>query len=189
MTTLGLCTNFTQTDEWAFDYALQLARQRSWQLNICHWLHSPYTLRRDIVAGDLFNPAKLQTVTPALLTRLELQLRQYFDPKLGDFTDVAFKLCEGQYQVELIRCMRNHLLDLVVMGFQPAANADFEAYQPLEDFAAHLPYPIVLVGYAGPQTYLINSQALAWQDQLGLTEGSWQLLQPVTEHVNSVLRT
>jgi len=183
MTTIGLCTNFTQTDEWAFEYALELAIKRDWQLNICHWLNSPYTLRRDIVADDLFAPVRLETVTPALLTRLELQLRQYFDPKLGDFTNVAFKLCEGQYQVELIRCMRNHLLDLVVMGYQPATSETYETWQPLSVFAANLPYPIILVGQDGPQSYLINVQALAWQDQLELPEGRWQILDPVSEKV------
>lgn len=183
MTTLGLCTNFSQTDEWAFEYALQLARKHGWQLNICHWLDSPYTLRRDVVADDLFDPTHLQTVTPALLTRLELQLRQYYDPKLGDFTDVAFKLCEGQYQVELIRCMRNHLLDLVVMGYQPIADGVLESWQPLEIFAANLPYPIVLVGQSGPQSFLINAHALDWLGELELPEGSWKLLQPVAESV------
>jgi hypothetical protein len=183
MTTLGLCTNFSQTDEWAFEYALQLARMHGWQLNICHWLNSPYTLRRDVVADDLFDPTHLQTVTPALLTRLELQLRQYYDSKLGDFTDVAFKLCEGQYQVELVRCMRNHLLDLVVMGYQSSADGAFESWQPLEIFAAYLPYPIVLVGQAGPQSFLINTHALDWLDQLELPEGGWKLLQPEAERV------
>ena len=183
MTTLGLCTNFTQSDEWAFEYALQLARKRGWQLNICHWLNSPYTLRRDIVGDDLFAPAGLQTVTPALLTRLELQLRQYFDTRLGDFTNVAFKLCEGQYQVELIRCMRNHLLDLVVMGYQPEINEAFETWQPLEGFTANLPYPMVLVGHDGPQSYLINAKALGWQTQLEMPEGSWQLLPALAERV------
>ena len=183
MTTIGLCTNFTQTDDWAFEYALGLAQKRDWQLNICHWLNSPYTLRRDVVADDLFAPVRLETVTPALLTRLELQLRQHFDPKLGDFTNVAFKLCEGQYQVELIRCMRNHLLDLVVMGYRQAANEAYEAWKPLPAFAANLAYPIILVGHDGPQSYLINAQALAWQDQLELPDGSWQILDPISERV------
>lgn len=183
MTTLGLCTNFTQTDEWAFEYALLLARKHEWQLNICHWLNSPYTLRRDIVGDDLFAPSGLKTVTPGLLTRLELQLRQYFDARLGDFTDVAFNLCEGQYQVELVRCMRNHLLDLVVMGYQPDLNEAFETWQPLEVFAANLPYPMVLVGHEGPQSYRINPPAMKWQTQLELPEGSWQQLTALTERV------
>jgi hypothetical protein len=79
--------------------------------------------------------------------------------------------------------MRNHLLDLVVMGYQPEINETFEAWQPLEVFAANLPYPMVLVGHSGPQSYLINAQALGWQSKLELPEGSWQLLPALAERV------
>lgn len=176
MTTLGLCTHFSQTDEWAFDYALALARKRGWQLNICHWLHSPYKLRRDVVQDDLFQPQKVTTVTPQLLNKLELQLREYYDPKLEDFTEAAFKLCEGLYQVELVRCFRQHLLDLVVMGYQPPEQA-LDGEQSLEDFARKLHYPLILVGYAGPGSFLLNASALEWLEELDLPEGSWEPLE------------
>jgi hypothetical protein len=177
MKTVGLCTHFTQADEWAFDYAFRLVRSRGLQLQICHWLGSPYRIRRDIVYNhDLFEPAGTQAVTPELLTRLELRLREVYEPKLGDFTDVAFKLCEGAYQVELIRCFRSHLLDLVVMGYQlPAEGA---GDRPVEEFAAPLAYPLVVVGLDGPESFLVNAAAAEMLDQLELPEGSWKVLQP-----------
>jgi hypothetical protein len=177
MKTVGLCTHFTQTDEWAFEYAFRLVRSRGLQLQICHWLASPYRIRRDIVYNhDLFEPAGAQPVTPELLTRLELRLREYYEPKLGDFTDVAFKLCEGAYQVELIRCFRRHLLDLVVMGYQ--LSTEGADGRPLEEFAASLAYPLVIVGLDGPDSFLINYKAVEVLDQLELPEGSWKVLQP-----------
>ena len=118
MKKIGLCTRFSQADEWAFDFALALARRQKWQLVICHWLNSPYNLRRDMVYASLGETEAPQAISPELLTQLELELRQKFEPKLGDFTDVAFKLCEGMYQVELTRCFRQNLLDLVVIGHQ-----------------------------------------------------------------------
>jgi hypothetical protein len=177
MKTVGLCTHFTQADEWAFEYAFRLVRSRGLQLQICHWLGSPYRIRRDIVYNhDLFEPSGTQPVTPELLTRLELRLRELYEPKLGDFTDVAFKLCEGAYQVELIRCFRRHLLDLVVMGYQlPAEGA---GDRPVEEFAASLAYPLVIVGLDGPESFLINAAAAEMLDQLELPEGSWKVLQP-----------
>jgi hypothetical protein len=178
MKTVGLCTHFAQTDEWAFDYAFNLVQSRGLQLNICHWLESPYKIRRDMVYDDLFEPGKTVTVTPGLLNKLELQLREYYDPRLGDFTDVAFKLCEGAYQVELVRCFRQNLLDLVVMGYQlPPEDASTEE-RPLEEFAAGLQYPLVIVGLDGPESFLINDRASEMLDQLGLPEGSWQVIQP-----------
>jgi hypothetical protein len=179
MKTVGLCTHFTQTDKWAFEYAFRLVRSRGLQLQICHWLGSPYRIRRDVVYNhDLFEPAGTQPVTPKLLTRLELRLREYYEPKLGDFTDVAFKLCEGAYQVELIRCFRRHLLDLVVMGYQLSPEGTDASDRPLEEFAAPLAYPLVIVGLDGPESFLINSTAAGILDQLDLPEGSWKVLQP-----------
>ena len=98
MTTLGFCTHFDQTDKLAFDLAFHVVKANNWQLTICHWLHSPYRIRRDMVVDDLFNPQEIKQVTPLLLNKLEYQLRQYYDPMLEDFTNVAFKLCEGQLQ-------------------------------------------------------------------------------------------
>lgn len=174
MKTIGLCTHFTESDEWAFNYAFQLAQRRQLQLNICHWLASPYTVRRDMVYTDLFKHQEAAPVSPQILNRLELQLREYYEPKLGDFTDVAFKLCEGLYQVELVRCFRQHLLDLVVMGYQ-AQDADItSAEQPLTSFVQNLAYPIVLVD--GPNSFLLNAKAHDLLDQLELPAGSWQVL-------------
>jgi hypothetical protein len=182
MKTIGLCTHFSQTDEWAFDYAFKLAKTRGIQLNICHWLESPYTIRRDIVYDGFFEPTETVIVTPERLNKFELQLREYYEPQLGDFTDVAFKLCEGAYQVELIRCFRQNLLDLVVMGYQlPSEEASAEGHH-LESFGASIGYPIVIVGLDGPESFLINQKAFEMLDQLDLPEGSWVVTQPALAH-------
>jgi hypothetical protein len=114
-------------------------------------------------------------ITPKLLTALELELRQCFEPKLGDFTDVAFKLCEGMYQVELTRCFRQNLLDLVVIGYQKEQTTSGE--QSLEDFATQLPYPLIIVGHDGPNRFLLNQEAKNWIDELALPHGSWQAIE------------
>jgi hypothetical protein len=176
MKTVGFCTHFTETDEWAFDYAFKLAQTHQLQLNICHWLESPYKIRRDIVYNDLFDHQEAVPVTPAVLNKLELRLREYYEPKLGDYTDVAFKLCEGAYQVELVRCFRQNLLDLVVMGYQELSDLSLDE-QPLELFAMHLQYPVIIVGQNGPDTFLLNAKALEIHDQLDLPEESWLALE------------
>lgn len=175
MKIIGLCTHLTETDDWAFEYAFALVQKRQWQLNICHWLQSPYLLRRDVVNDDLLHPHGTEAVTARLLSRLELQLRTYFEPKLGDYTQVAFKLCEGQYQVEMTRCLRKHQLDLVVMGYQP--DVDEPGVLPLETFALKLPFPLVLVGKQGPDSFLLNQPALEWVDELDLLGKRWSALE------------
>lgn len=177
MKSVGLCTHFTETDKWAFDYAFKLAQAKNLQLNICHWLESPYQLRRDLVYNDLFDHKNVVPVTPKVLNKLELKLREYYEPKLGNFTDVAFKLCEGTYQVELMRCFRQNLLDLVVMGYQEPATAATSTEQPMELFAMSLPYPVIIVGKDGPDTFLLNHKAAQIRDLLALPAG-WQVLEP-----------
>jgi hypothetical protein len=176
MKKIGLCTHFSQTDEWAFNFALELVRRQGWQLTICHWLNSPYSLRRDMVYPSLSEGGEPQPITPELLTKLELELRQYFESKLGDFTDVAFKLCEGMYQVELTRCFRQNLLDLVVLGYPPN-ELTTSAEQPLEDFAAQLSYPLVIVGPDDPEHFMLNKTAQNWLEELQLPDGSWQIIE------------
>ena len=172
MKKIGLCTHFSPTDEWAFNFALELVRRQGWQLVICHWLGSPYNLRRDMVYPSLQQDGEPQPATPELLTQLELELRQHFEPKLGDFTDVAFKLCEGMYQVELSRCFRQNLLDLVLLGY-PSDELTASSEQPLEEFAAHLNHPLVIIGPNAPDRFLLNQAAQSWLDDLQLPDGSW----------------
>jgi len=178
MKKIGLCTHFSESDDWAFDFALSLVRRRGWQLIICHWLDSPYNLRRDLVYPSLANSGEPQVVTPELLTQLELELRQYYEPKLGDFTEVAFKLCEGMYQVELTRCFRQNLLDLVVIGHQGDQHA-VSNEQPLESFAHQIPHPLVIVGPQDADQISLNTASLEWIDDLDLPEGSWQVVEPI----------
>jgi hypothetical protein len=180
MKNIGFCTHFTRTDDWAFHFALELARMHEWQLTVCHWLNSPYNLRRDIVYTSLQNQTDARPVTPPLVTRLELELRQYYDPQLADFTQIAFKLCEGMYQVELVRCLRQNLLDLVVMGYQKPEEEAVSGEQALEDFAFHLPYPMVIVGPDRADQFVLNRAAQKWINELALPEGSWRLIEPAT---------
>jgi hypothetical protein len=126
-----------------------------------------------MVYPSLRNGGEPQPITPKLLTQLELELRQVYEPKLGDFTNVAFKLCEGMYQVELTRCFRQNLLDLVVIGYQKDEEGT-SSEQPLEDFAARLSYPLVIVGPDAPDHFMLNQAAQIWLDDLQLPEGSWQ---------------
>jgi len=177
MKTIGLCTHFSQTDVWAFDFALDLVCRQGWKLTICHWLNSPYSLRRDMVYPSLSDGGEPQPITPKLLTKLEFELRQYFEPKLWDFTNVAFKLCEGMYQVELTRCFRQNLLDLVVLGY-PSEDLTISAEQPLEKFAVQLSYPLVIVGPDAPDQFILNQASQSWLAELQLPEGSWKVIEP-----------
>jgi len=66
-----------------------------------------------------------------------------------------------------------------VMGYQlPPQEAPAEE-RSLEDFAASIDYPIVIVGLDGPESFLLNKKAFEILDLLDLPEGSWKVIEPV----------
>src|SRR5271157_1386675 len=91
---VGLCAVFSRQGDWAFDYALFLARHHRTRLNIFHFLESPYKLRRDVVFIDA-EKTETGQVTPELIARKDQELRHAFEERLGDYEEVGFRVCEG----------------------------------------------------------------------------------------------
>jgi len=94
MKAIGFCSHFIPQGDWAFDYALKLARTRNLQLNIFHWLASPFRLRRDMVYAD-DEQTHVERVTEELKLRKDRELREYYDERLGDFVDVGFRFARA----------------------------------------------------------------------------------------------
>jgi hypothetical protein len=88
------------------------------------------------------------------------------------------------YQVELTRCFRQNLLDLVVLGYPPD-ELTTSAEQPLEEFAAHLNYPLVIVGPDQKDNFILNPAAQSWLVELQLPGGSWSTIEaPIVARVS-----
>ena len=49
--------------------------------------------------------------------------------------------------------------------------------QPLEEFAAHLNHPLVIVGPDESDRFLLNQAAQTWLDDLQLPDGSWTAIE------------
>ncbi|MFH0957823.1 MAG: universal stress protein, partial [Pseudomonadota bacterium] len=115
MNGIGLCATFSRQGDWAFDYALGLARKHGTRLNIFHFLESPYTLRRDVVFVDA-EKTKTAPVTPDLIAKKDKELRMGFDSRLGDYVNVGFRLCEGAHEIELRKCFKKGDYEVLVIG-------------------------------------------------------------------------
>jgi hypothetical protein len=174
MNGIGLCALFSRQGDWAFDYALRLAREHQTRLNIFHFLESPYTLRRDVVFVDA---EKTQTapVTPELIAAKDKELRMGFDSRLGDYLDVGFRLCEGAHEVELRKCFKKGDYEVLVIGYQ-AKGASFGGTTTIEEFCHKFHGPVVLVGPEAPDMFYINDAAQKMLDQLNIPQGKWKML-------------
>jgi hypothetical protein len=174
MNGIGLCAVFSRQGDWAFDYALRLARKHKTKLNIFHFLDSPYVLRRDVVFVDA-EKTKTAPVTPELVAEKDKDLRFKYDDLLGDYTDVGFRLCEGNDEVELKKCFRKGDYEVLVIAYQ-AKGAEFGGTTTIEKFVSNFHGPVVLVGPDAPDQYFLNDKAKEVLRDLNIPEGKWHLI-------------
>ena len=171
---IGLFAIFSRQGDWAFDYALSLARKHRAKLNVFHFLESPYAVRRDVVFVDA-KKENTAVVTPDLIAEKDKELRLKYDERIGDYVDVGFRLCEGSDEWELKKCFKRGDYEVLVVGYQ-SKGADFGGTTTIEEFAGRFHGPLVLVGPESPDVFYINEKAKALLDQLDIPEGKWQLL-------------
>jgi len=169
---VGLCAIFSRQGDWAFDYALTLARKHRTKLNIFQFLESPYMIRRDIVFVDS-EKKTTAPVSPELIAEKDKELRMHYDDRLGEEdTDVGFRLCEGSSEWELKKCFKRGEYDVLVVGYN-ARGADFGGTTTIEKFAHGFHGPLVLVGPDAPDEFYLNEKAQAILDQLEIPGGKW----------------
>lgn len=171
MNGVGLCATFSRQGDWAFDYALSLARSHKTKLNVFQFLESPYTMRRDVVFVDAAK-TKTAPVTPDLIAQKDKELRMGFDDRLGDYTDVGFRLCEGVDEVELRKCFRRGDYEVLVIGYIEKG-ASFGGTTTIEEFCEKFHGPVVLVGPETPSTFYLNKLAIDRITELNIPEDKW----------------
>lgn len=169
---IGLCASFCPQGDWAFDYALSLARHHNIQLNIFHFLDSPYAFQRDVVYVDK-EKAETTHITPVFIARKDREMREIFDERLGDYVDVGFRLCEGNDEWELRKCFKKSQYDVLVIGYKEKGAA-FGGKTTIEEFASKFRGPIVLIGPDGANSFHVNGHARKMLDELLITDGQWK---------------
>jgi hypothetical protein len=157
---VGFCAHYSTPGDWAFDFALRLARERSLRLNVFHFLTNPYDPGARVPEG------LSREERAALAIQLERDLRLYYDARLGDYLDAGFRLCEDPEWTELHRCLTKREFQVLVLG-HPHEGARFGGV-PIEDFATSFVCPVVLVGPSSPLDVRLNEPAALIHDKLGL---------------------
>ena len=174
MTTLaikdvGFCAHFSPQGDWAFEFALSLARQLDSRLNIFYF-------------PRLESSSPYQVASEQELVALDRRVREYYDEKLGDFVEAGFRVCEDLMDSELRRCLFRRDYQVMVLGYL-GYGAPF-GDDTIESFAHRFNGPIVLVGPQRPGQLYLNLPAKVVSWQLGLEEEDWTLL-PVPAEAGS----
>ncbi|MEW6532366.1 MAG: universal stress protein [Thermodesulfobacteriota bacterium] len=171
---IGLCAIFSRQGDWAFDYALSLARHHKTKLNIFHFLESPYALRRDVVFVDA-DKKETAPVSPELIAKKDKEMRELYDDRLGDYVDVGFRLCEGNDEWELRKCFRKGDYEVLVVGYKDKGAA-FGGTTTIEAFASKFKGPVVLIGPDTPDSFYLNDAARERLGDLLIPDGKWKPL-------------
>jgi len=171
MNGVGLCAIFSRQGDWAFDYALELARHHKTKLNIFHFLDSPYMLRRDVVFVDAEKKETVK-VTPDFVAKKDKEMRELYEDRLGEYVEVGFRLCEGNDEFELRKCFKKGDYEVLVIGYKEKGAA-FGGTTTVEAFAGKFKGPVVLVGPDTGDSYYVNEPAIKMLDDLLIPDGKW----------------
>ena len=168
---IGFCAHFSEQGDWAFHFALSLARSRRIRLNVFHFLADPYD--PDAVPPNLASREELNRV----ISERERELRMYYEERAGDYLDVGFRLCEDNEWLELHRCLVDDEFQALVLGYV-GSEATFSG-KSIEEFASSFICPIVLVGPDSRTQFHVNEPATLISHSLGFAEGGWEKIRPV----------
>ena len=163
---VGYCAHLSRIGDWAFEFALDLARRHGVRLNIFGF-PGP-TDRSHLSRG---RRGEWSTESEQRLVDAEREMRLYYDERLGDFVDVGFRLCQGDAGPELRDCLllRNEY-DVLVLPYQ-AYGCRF-GQRKIESIALYLPCPVFLVGPDRPDQVHVNTIGEVWLERRCLDLGT-----------------
>jgi hypothetical protein len=148
--------------DWAFNYALDLAVEHDVRLDIFFFPAPP-----DHEHAPRGRRGEHEVLPEQEKIELEKEIRLYYDAALGDFVNVGFRLCEGDEDPELRRCLLvRKEYDLLVLAYEGHGSRFGE--RTVEEFAESMPCPIVLVGPDRGDQFWINTPGEVWIPRLGL---------------------
>ena len=170
---VGYCARMTRAGDWAFDYAFDLAVRHKSRLNIFFFPTPPCQSHASRGRrGELFELSEEKAVA------LERDTRLYYDSLLGDYVDVGFRLCEGDEDPELRRCLLfSKDYDILVLAYE-GYRCKF-GNRSIEEFAESITCPTVLVGPESRDDIYLNTAGGLWLETLGLTDRSWHHIEDV----------
>jgi len=103
--------DFSENSDYAFDYALTLAKQFDSQLTILHVINEPVDLRGFYVPHISFEQLEKEIEEGA-----EKMMAKFCGSKMGDFTNFTTSIVTGIPYEEIIRTAEEAATSLIVLG-------------------------------------------------------------------------
>ncbi len=135
-------SDMSEASDRAFPVALAMLKGLgSPSLRIVHVLHSPYRFHAEIIA-----PGIAMDLNPEIVAVAERSLRNRYGPMTGDLGLVTFHVLTGVERVEILRFVRRHKIQLVIVPVSVAQRVLPDSSVTLEAFLVErCPCPALFV--------------------------------------------
>jgi len=107
------CTDFSENAQWAFTYAISLAKTFKSKIFILHVIAEPVHPEQ---LSAFLPPEKLKELKVYWQKEIDRQLEIQYLSKRGRFKSVEVIVKEGEPFVEIIRTARKESASIIVMG-------------------------------------------------------------------------
>lgn len=166
---IGYCARMSEVGDWAFEFALALARRHDIKLDIFFFPTSPCDEHETRGRrGELLKLSQRDEI------EVEKEVRLYYDERLGDYLNVGFRLCLGDEVPALKRCLFDREYDVLVVAYEKRLCPFGE--QPIEVFVEQMQCPVILIGPESQDEIYLNSPATMWTKELGLNGKDWKFI-------------
>jgi nucleotide-binding universal stress UspA family protein len=141
------CTDFSQTADHAFHYALELAKTYGSQLIIFHSLHQPFypMLSEPFVVTQVVDQTE-----DAMRQEAEKEIRRRYAVSLPEGIEVQIVVRSGTPSQEILRVIGEAKADLVVMGARGRSPLELLLFGSVAHrVVKRSPVPVLTVSYGG----------------------------------------
>lgn len=135
-------SDMSEASDRAFPVALAILKGfRSPSLSIVHVMHSPYRFHAEVIA-----PGIAMDLNPEILAVAERSLRNRYGPMTADLRVATFHVLTGVEKVEILRFVRRHKIQLVIVPVSVAQRVLPDSSVTLEAFLIERsPCPVLFV--------------------------------------------